>query len=245
MIFGKLKPATCSSVLEDAIKCDLSEQCGNCPERCNDCNQIADIYNHHPLYRKRDALFDVDDLHIVLNTTLNSSRDPLSHGPSIGIKWMQGGVQYGEFSYFLEDDREPTAAEVVTATNNILAKFNIAANSIATKGCERRDELMDNTRKRKIDRIRELLLEDELLCQLAEECSELAQAALKVKRAMTAKNYTPMGLEEARKNLIEECADVLLCLDVIEYIRKNDYEVAKVMEQKLERWVDRIENTIR
>lgn len=93
-----------------------------------------------------------------------------------------------------------------------------------------------------IERIREKLGDDELLCQLAEECAELAQAALKVKRAMTAKNYTPVGLSEARAKLLEECADVLLCMDAIEFIQKNDYEIAKVMDEKLERWVERIEN---
>ena len=68
-----------------------------------------------------------------------------------------------------------------------------------------------------IELIRERLSDDELLCQLAEECAELAQAALKVRRAMTANNYTPVSSDEARAKFLEECADVLLCLDAIAY----------------------------
>ena len=37
---------------------------------------------------------------------------------------------------------------------------------------------------------------EELLCQLGEECGELAQAALKLRRARTDKNPTPRTREE-------------------------------------------------
>ncbi len=50
-----------------------------------------------------------------------------------------------------------------------------------------------------------------LLRQAAEECCELAQAALKVVRAE--EKTTPMTLPEARESLIEEMADVQLMLD--------------------------------
>lgn len=48
--------------------------------------------------------------------------------------------------------------------------------------------------------------EEYVLRQLAEECSELAQAALKMIRVWHGE--TPMRWEEAREHLIEEIADV-------------------------------------
>lgn len=53
------------------------------------------------------------------------------------------------------------------------------------------------------NRLRVLLSEDAILCQLAEECSELAQAALKLKRAKKPHiNPTTKTEEEARENLL-------------------------------------------
>ena len=52
--------------------------------------------------------------------------------------------------------------------------------------------------------------EDYLLRQLAEECSELSQAALKLIRAN--RKETPMRPEEAVEHLIEEIADVTVML---------------------------------
>lgn len=54
---------------------------------------------------------------------------------------------------------------------------------------------------------------DELLGQLTEECGELVQAAQKVRRAR--KGTTPVSLDDALVKLIEECADVLLCIDAL------------------------------
>lgn len=47
-----------------------------------------------------------------------------------------------------------------------------------------------------------------MLEQLAEECAELAQAALKFSRVLRGENPTPVSKEEAEKNLIEEYTDV-------------------------------------
>lgn len=53
---------------------------------------------------------------------------------------------------------------------------------------------------------------DERLAQLAEEAAELAQAALKYRRALYGANPTPVTREQAYDNLDEEVADVLTCL---------------------------------
>ena len=50
-----------------------------------------------------------------------------------------------------------------------------------------------------------------MLEQLAEEASELAQAALKLARIYRAENPTPVTESEAYKNIIEEYTDVQTC----------------------------------
>ena len=51
------------------------------------------------------------------------------------------------------------------------------------------------------EKIKRHLPEEELLLQLAEECAELSQAALKLRRALTGINPTPITEDEARENL--------------------------------------------
>lgn len=55
-----------------------------------------------------------------------------------------------------------------------------------------------------MDKISDYLSTGDLLCQLAEECSELAQAALKLKRAMEGTNPTPKSELECWGSLEEE-----------------------------------------
>ena len=59
---------------------------------------------------------------------------------------------------------------------------------------------------RKMEKIK--LPVNELLCGLAEECSELAQAALKLRRAYDQTNPTPVDPDDAYEKLCEEVADV-------------------------------------
>lgn len=68
---------------------------------------------------------------------------------------------------------------------------------------------------------------------LAEECTELAQAALKLIRAM---DYdTPVTVSQARENLIEECADVLVGMKAI--LSKDQMKGVQSMEsKKVARW---------
>lgn len=54
---------------------------------------------------------------------------------------------------------------------------------------------------------------DYLYRQLAEECSELAQAALKLIRAHNGE--TPKSVDDANVDFIEELADVKLMLDIV------------------------------
>lgn len=66
---------------------------------------------------------------------------------------------------------------------------------------------------------------------LAEECCELAQAALKMARILRNENPTPKTKKEVRANIIEEVTDVELCL--MELKIKYDY---KIMSDKIERF---------
>ena len=90
-----------------------------------------------------------------------------------------------------------------------------------------------------IEYIRDQIPEEELLVQLAEEASELAQAALKFHRVLDGRNPTPVRLSEAWANLQEEISDVFLCLTVLE-INPVDQEYLVSMQQKLDRWVGRL-----
>jgi NTP pyrophosphatase (non-canonical NTP hydrolase) len=90
-----------------------------------------------------------------------------------------------------------------------------------------------------IEFIRDQIPEEELLVQLAEEASELAQAALKFHRVLDGRNPTPVRLSEAWANLQEEISDVFLCLTVLE-INPVDQEYLVSMQKKLDRWVGRL-----
>lgn len=61
-------------------------------------------------------------------------------------------------------------------------------------------------------KISDILPKTEILAQLAEEAPELAQAALKLRRALDGTNSTPKSVEECKKAFEEEYADVVNCI---------------------------------
>lgn len=77
------------------------------------------------------------------------------------------------------------------------------------------------------------------LCQLAEECSELSQASLKLARNIDGKNSTNKTDSECWSNWIEEVADVLVSL-VVTSDDLNLPEFENMFQKKLFRWVDRL-----
>ena len=78
---------------------------------------------------------------------------------------------------------------------------------------------------------------NELLCGLAEECAELGQAALKLRRAYDQTNPTPIDPDDAYEKLMQEIADVLL---YIEQITVPMPYVQEIKEMKLKRWQSRL-----
>ena len=79
--------------------------------------------------------------------------------------------------------------------------------------------------------------------QLAEECLELAHAALKVVRAM--RNETPVTLDEAQAAFDEEFADVAVMVNCIgEAIDTERLKcVTEIMKMKERRILDRMEGS--
>lgn len=88
------------------------------------------------------------------------------------------------------------------------------------------------------------LSDEDILCQIAEEAAELAKAALKLRRAITGTNPTPVTVDEAVENLIEEYGDTVVAMTA--YFMKHgmiDRKVRDILEQnstKYNRWAQRI-----
>lgn len=81
-----------------------------------------------------------------------------------------------------------------------------------------------------------------LLEQTAEECCELAQACLKMARKLRDENPTPKSVEDIRDALVEEMADVYLCLLQIELTTSiaDADETSDLMVEKFRRWNKRL-----
>lgn len=95
-------------------------------------------------------------------------------------------------------------------------------------------------------KISEILPQDEILAQIAEEHAEAAQAALKLRRAIDRTNPTPKTLQECWENLKEEIGDVLNCIDTLNDGDPRRYaafmsECRELSYRKKARWLGRLE----
>lgn len=90
--------------------------------------------------------------------------------------------------------------------------------------------------------VRDNLLASDLYLALAEEASELAQAAAKQARIIIGNNPSPVSSQEQQQNVLEELADVYVCANVL-YGRTKDTYVSDIMNKKLARWVHRLSDT--
>lgn len=90
------------------------------------------------------------------------------------------------------------------------------------------------------------LSEEDILCQIAEEAAELAQAALKLRRVIAGTNPTPVSEEEAVDNLIEEYADTIGAFEVWakkcggDGVQLVGNDLAEIIDSKYSRWVKRL-----
>lgn len=92
-------------------------------------------------------------------------------------------------------------------------------------------------------KIMEYMGEPEMLSQLAEECCELGQAALKLRRVLDKKNPTPVTEEEARANLVEEAADVYNALGFLLNV-EDHINAYNIIQRKKDRWLGRLEENM-
>ena len=87
----------------------------------------------------------------------------------------------------------------------------------------------------------------EVLAQMAEEFTEAAQAALKLRRVMDGTNPTPVSFDAAMENLLEELADCQLCKDVFFHgmdaksMEHAESEIERIKGEKFTRWESRLE----
>lgn len=88
--------------------------------------------------------------------------------------------------------------------------------------------------------IRNKMTRAELYGQLAEECAELAQAALKLQRLLMPLNKPRTDAQSCYAQLEEEVEDVLLCLQVLGCSSNQAIAVYKA-----NRWASNIAETIR
>lgn len=84
--------------------------------------------------------------------------------------------------------------------------------------------------------------EEAILEQVIEEAGELVQAAAKRLRILRGESPTPVTLKDNFGNLIEEMADVRLCIDVTTEKLMARHEVAEMYREKEERWENRLKN---
>lgn len=86
--------------------------------------------------------------------------------------------------------------------------------------------------------------ERERWCQLAEEAAELAQAALKVVRAMDeSTNPTSISYAAAKADVMEELADVENVYTIVPVMRDTNAEtkiISAIADTKMVRWAERL-----
>lgn len=96
----------------------------------------------------------------------------------------------------------------------------------------------------------EYISQEEILAQMAEEATEFAQAALKLRRALSGKNPTPKSIPECWESLEEEYGDLMNCIDALMLEDAQNYHAfmskcGKKAESKMNRWKERLEKSRR
>ena len=71
----------------------------------------------------------------------------------------------------------------------------------------------------------EIIGEPATLEMIAEECTELAQAALKLARALRKENPTPRSVDFCQDAFMEEWADLLLCSEYMDEFKWYDPKI--------------------
>lgn len=93
-------------------------------------------------------------------------------------------------------------------------------------------------------KVSDILPKTEILAQLAEKASKLAQVALELRRALDGTNPTPKSVKECRKAFEEEYADVMACMAVLGFSddRKAYERIGIIASEKYYRWLHRLQD---
>ena len=98
-------------------------------------------------------------------------------------------------------------------------------------------------------KVSDILPKTEILAQLAEEASELARTALKLRRVLDGTNPEPKSVEECLENIQEEMADIFFCLTMFGKSAERDRiliynrymeKIVKIENEKEARWLSRL-----
>lgn len=100
--------------------------------------------------------------------------------------------------------------------------------------------MIDMNYERNIALIAGYYAEEHQLIQTAEECAELAKAAIKRRHALEEIATPADVLKASRLALIEEIADVLVMCEQLIYLEGCEGDVRNVIREKLDRQVGRI-----
>ena len=79
-----------------------------------------------------------------------------------------------------------------------------------------------------------------MMNQIAEECCELGQAALKYRRTLENDSPTPIGQKAAWAHLLEEVSDIMLCINELPVKDDDAKIVIRQMVLKKARWKKRL-----
>lgn len=126
----------------------------------------------------------------------------------------------------------------------ICGKVEPIAGQTLCEACKARAKELREQRKMEnaIKYISKKLGKEEVLTQLAEEASEVVQAALKLRRAMNGINPTPIDEKTAWENVKEKLADIQVCQMVLFESDTGDDGIYDIADKKLVRWEHRLKN---
>ena len=119
--------------------------------------------------------------------------------------------------------------------DNVMYKLHLKTIDIITPEAVTID-MPDTVEERLLNVATKLGIEN-VLCILAEECSELSQAALKHRRAIL--DLTPQSKETTFNNLLEEISDVESCITQLEMLfvgEDFDVKIDAIKEKKSKRF---------
>jgi transcriptional regulator with XRE-family HTH domain len=149
------------------------------------------------------------------------------------------GVVQGTVQQYELNKREPrleTLGEIANVLNtSVLALIPKSYWGTIPEDNEKEENMTE------IKYIRDKLPRTEILAAVAEEASELAQAALKLRRACNGDNPTPKKTWVCAAEFDEEVSDLINTL-IAHYGEQLEYETVGSLknQEKLERWVQRL-----